>query len=46
VAPFNFGVDGVDIVDAASVVPEPGTWIVGIAAAVGLALRRRKPRQG
>lgn len=39
VAPFNFGVDNVDV----NAVPEPGTWIAGIAAAIGVMLRRRKP---
>jgi hypothetical protein len=40
VAPFNFGVDAVDIDGNASVVPEPGTWLAGIALLAGLAVRR------
>jgi hypothetical protein len=39
-APFNFGVDAVDIDGNATVVPEPGTWVAGIALLAGMMVRR------
>jgi len=38
VAPFNLGVDNVDI----NAVPEPSSWIMVCGAMVGLGLMRRR----
>ena len=40
VAPFNFGVDNVDVL--AGAVPEPSTWITAFGAVIGLGLARRR----